>query len=319
MVHWRAKARIRRMAQHGKDMADGSGGEDLSLAALYAEPFRIFRPFRQTVPFVFASPHSGRAYPASFVTASRLNAVSLRRSEDAFVDELFCGAVAMGAPMIAARFPRAFLDVNRAPSEIDTAMFEGALGIAVDTPSPRVTAGLGVIPRIVRDGAEIYRGKLKPGDAEERLNRLYRPYHAALAQLIEETRAVFGVAVVVDCHSMPSAAAIPDVVFGDRYGMAAAPAVTRAAELAFESQGFSHARNAPYAGGYTTHIHGRRDRDVHALQVEINRALYLDEERIARGPRFEQVHARLNEAIARLVAVEPAALMRTRRHNLAAE
>jgi N-formylglutamate deformylase len=307
------------MAQQGKGLSEPGGGEDLSLAALYAEPFRIFRPFRQTVPFVFASPHSGRAYPASFVTASRLNAVSLRRSEDAFVDELFCGAVAMGAPMIAARFPRAFLDVNRAPSEIDTGMFDGTLGVTVDAPSPRVTAGLGVIPRIVRDGAEIYRGKLNPADAEDRLNRLYRPYHAALTQLIEETRALFGVAVVVDCHSMPSAAAIPDVVFGDRYGMAAAPSVTRAAELAFEGQGFTHARNAPYAGGYTTHLHGRRDRDVHALQVEINRALYLDEERIARGPRFETVHARLNEAIAKLVVIEPASLLRTRRHNLAAE
>ncbi len=198
-------------------------------------------------------------------------------------------------------------------------MFDGTLGIAVDAPSPRVAAGLGVIPRIVRDGAEIYRHKLRPGEAEERLNRLYRPYHAALAQLIDETLALFGVAVVIDCHSMPSAAAIPDVVLGDRYGMAAAPIVTRTAEIAFESQGFSHARNTPYAGGYTTHLHGRRDRDVHALQVEISRALYLDEERIARGPRFEQVHARLNEVIARLLAIEPASLIRNRRLNLAAE
>jgi N-formylglutamate deformylase len=307
------------MAQSGT----GKGAEqaqDPGLAALFAEPFRIHRPFRQTVPFVFASPHSGRAYPASFIAMSRLGATSLRRSEDAFVDELFCGAVALGAPLIAARFPRAFLDVNRSPSEIDAGMFDGALGIAIDAPSPRVTAGLGVIPRIVRDGADIYRGKLQPRDAEERLARLYRPYHEALARLIDETRELFGVAVVVDCHSMPSAAAIPDIVFGDRYGMAAAPAVTRVAELAFEAQGFSHARNAPYAGGYTTHLHGRRDRDVHALQVEINRALYLDEERIAKGPRFEIVHARLNEALARLVAIEPALLVRGgRRHNLAAE
>ncbi len=166
------------MAQQSKGSAEDNGGEDLGLAGLYAEPFRIFRPFRQTIPFVFASPHSGRAYPQRFVTGSRLNAVSLRRSEDAFVDELFCGAVAMGAPMIAARFPRAFLDVNRAPSEIDTAMFDGALGVAVDAPSPRVTAGLGVIPRIVRDGAEIYRGKLKParcrGTAEQVVPALSR-------------------------------------------------------------------------------------------------------------------------------------------------
>lgn len=292
---------------------------DTTLDALFAEPFRIHRPFRQTVPFVFASPHSGRAYPQSFVGQSRLNPTALRRSEDAYVDELFCGAVALGAPMIAARFPRAFLDVNRAPAEIDTAMFDGALPVAVDSPSPRVTAGLGVIPRIVRDGAEIYRGKLKPNDAEQRLTRLYRPYHAALARLIEETREQFGVAVVIDCHSMPSAAAIPDVVFGDRYGMAAAPTVTRTAELAFEAQGFSHARNAPYAGGYTTHLHGRRDRDVHAIQIEINRAMYLDEERIAKGPRFEMVHHRLTEAITRLLAIDPASLIRTRRHNLAAE
>jgi N-formylglutamate deformylase len=307
------------MAQSGTDM-EGRRTGDPSLAALFAEPFRIHRPFRQTVPFVFASPHSGRVYPASFVAMSRLGATSLRRSEDAFVDELFCGAVALGAPMIAARFPRAFLDANRAPSELDVGMFDGNLGIAIDAPSPRVTAGLGVIPRIVRDGADIYRSKLKPNDAEERLTRLYRPYHAALAELVEETRHQFGVAVVIDCHSMPSAAAIPDVVFGDRYGMAAAPAVTRIAELAFEAQGFSHARNAPYAGGYTTHLHGRRDRDVHALQVEVNRALYLDEERIAKSPRFDTVHARLNEALAHLVAIEPALLVRGgRRHNLAAE
>jgi len=293
----------------------GEAGGDL--AALYAEPFRLHRPFRQTVPFVFASPHSGRCYPASFIAQSRLSATNLRRSEDAFVDELFCGAVALGAPMIAARFPRAFLDANRAPSEIDSAMFEGALPVAVDSPSPRVAAGLGVIPRIVRDGAEIYRAKLPPRDAEERLARLYRPYHAALSQLVEETKARFGVAVVIDCHSMPSVAAIPDVVLGDRYGMAAAPVVTRAAELAFEAQGFSHARNAPYAGGYTTNLHGRRDRDVHALQVEVNRALYLDEERIAKGPCFEPVHARLTEALTRLVALDPAQI--APRLNLAAE
>ncbi|MGZ5937631.1 MAG: N-formylglutamate amidohydrolase [Rhizomicrobium sp.] len=293
---------------------------DASLAALFCDPFRIHRPFRQTVPFVFASPHSGRAYPDSFVAMSRLGPTSLRRSEDAFVDELFAGAVSLGAPMIAARFPRAFLDANRAPAEIDTAMFDGRLPVAVDAPSPRVTAGLGVIPRIVRDGAEIYRAKLSPRDAEERLTRLYRPYHAALAELIGETLENFGVAVIIDCHSMPSAAAIPDIVLGDRYGMAAAPLVTRTAEIAFEKQGFSHARNAPYAGGYTTLLHGRRDRDVHALQVEINRGLYLDEERIERGPRYEQIQHRLTAAIRQLLAIAPPLLARARpRQSFAAE
>jgi N-formylglutamate amidohydrolase len=297
-----------------------SGTVDAGLAALFDEPFHIHRPFRQTVPFVFASPHSGREYPESFIAMSRLGRISLRRSEDAFVDELFAGAVALGAPLISARFPRAFLDANRAPSEIDTAMFDGRLPVAVDAPSPRVTAGLGVIPRIVRDGAEIYRAKLSPREAELRLTRLYRPYHAALAQLIAQTVETFGVAVVIDCHSMPSAAAIPDIVLGDRYGLAASPLVTRAAEIAFEKQGFSHARNAPYAGGYTTLLHGRRDRDVHALQVEINRSLYLDEDRIERGPGYEEVHHRLTCAIAQLLAVEASILGRNRRHqNFAAE
>jgi N-formylglutamate deformylase len=301
------------MAQAGaKTPTQESSAIDVSLTALFDEPFCIQRPLRQTVPFVLASPHSGRDYPESFVAMSRLGRISLRRSEDAFVDELFGGAVALGAPMISARFPRAFLDANRAPSEIDSQMFDGRLPMAVDSPSPRVTAGLGVIPRIVRDGAEIYRAKLSPREAELRLARLYRPYHAALAQLITETLEIFGVAVVIDCHSMPSAAAIPDIVLGDRYGMAAAPLVTRAAEVAMENQGFTHARNAPYAGGYTTILHGRRDRDVHALQVEINRGLYLDEERIERSPRYDEIQHRLTAAIAQLLLIEPVLLSRNR-------
>src|SRR5690348_8455986 len=130
------------------------------LADLYARPFDVHRPLEQTVPFVFASPHSGRCYPPSFVAASRLSPLALRRSEDAFVDELFAGAVRLGAPMLAARFPRAFLDVNRSPREIDAGMFKAALSVTVETPSARVAAGLGVIPRVVRDGAEIYKSKL---------------------------------------------------------------------------------------------------------------------------------------------------------------
>src|ERR1700761_9635667 len=140
-------------------------------------PFRLDRPARQTVPFVFASPHSGRAYPASLLERSRLDATTLRRSEDAFVDELFAGVVKLGAPLLAAQFPRAFLDVNRNSTELDAAMFDAPLTVPVDTPSPRVTAGLGVIPRIVRDGAEIYRAKLDTNEADARIKGLYRPYH----------------------------------------------------------------------------------------------------------------------------------------------
>jgi N-formylglutamate deformylase len=268
-----------------------------------AEPFRLDRPARQTVPFVFASPHSGRCYPQSLLEKTRLDATTLRRSEDAFVDELFAGAVALGAPLLAAQFPRAFLDVNRGIAELDPAMFERGLDVKVDAPTPRVTAGLGVIPRIVRDGAEIYRGKLTGADAQARLDRLYKPYHQALAGLMEETRARFGVAVLIDCHSMPSALSVPDMVLGDRYGAACAPVLSNRAEAAFSRAGFSVARNTPYAGGHTTAQYGRVASGFHALQIEINRALYLDEDRIAKKPCFAEVTARLMRGLEFLTAM----------------
>jgi len=286
---------------------DESAG-DAALAGLYAEPFRLTWPGEQLIPFVFASPHSGRLYPASFLAGSRLSPVSLRRSEDAYVDELFADAVGLGAPLIAARFPRAYLDVNRSPAELDAAMFDGRLPLAVDASSPRVNAGLGVIPRVVRDGAEIYHEKLAAREAEERLSKLYRPYHAALTRLVEQTHSRFAMAVVIDCHSMPSAAVVPDIVLGDRYGISASPLLLRQAERAFEACGFSVARNAPYAGGYTTHLHGRPARGVHALQIEINRALYLDEETIRPNARFDEMRARIAQALHALVSLDPAQL-----------
>src|SRR3982750_2991707 len=266
-------------------------------------PFRLERPARQAVPFVFASPHSGRSHPDSLLARTRLDATTLRRSEDAFVDELFAGAVGLGAPLLAAEFPRAFLDVNRSSAELDIGMFDGALDVPVDIPSPRVTAGLGVIPRIVRDGAEIYRGKLDRREADSRLTALYKPYHQALAALMEETRARFGVAVLIDCHSMPSALSVPDIVLGDRYGASASPQLTARAEAAFVREGFSVARNTPYAGGYTTTLHGRVAAGCHALQIEINRALYLDEDRIAKKAAFETVRTRLTRAMRNLTAI----------------
>jgi len=278
------------------------------LAALFARPFRRFAPAMQTIPFVFASPHSGRHYPATLAAASRLAPLMLRRSEDAFVEELFGETVQLGAPLLAAEFPRVFLDVNRAPGEIDAAMFAGTLPLTVDAPSARVTAGLGVIPRIVRDGAEIYRGKLKPDEAALRLEQLYHPYHAALAALVEETRARFGVAVVIDCHSMPSSLGAPDIVLGDRYGASAAPALSRLAEASFLREGLSVARNTPYAGGYTTVRYGRPARGCHALQIEVNRGLYLDEDRLVRKEGFEMLKLRLTAALARIVQIAPDAL-----------
>lgn len=283
-------------------------GGDADLAALLARPFRLAEPPAQTVPFVFASPHSGRRYPTSLVARSRLDALTLRRSEDAFVDQLFAGVIALGAPLLAAEFPRAFVDVNRGSGELDAAMFDAAPGVPVDHPSPRVTAGLGVIPRIVRDGAEIYQSPLKAAEARQRLEGFYAPYHAALAGLLAATHARFGTAVLVDCHSMPSALSVPDIVLGDRYGTSAAPALIRWAQDAFTAQGFSVARNVPYAGGHTTLHYGRGNAPSHALQVEINRGLYLEEDRIVPKPSFEAVKTRLQTALARLTAIDPALL-----------
>src|SRR6202012_2504962 len=189
----------------------------------------------------------------------------------------------------------------------------------VETPSVRVNSGLGVIPRVVRDGADIYRSKLMPREAEQRLTRLYRPYHAKLSSMIEETRARFGAAILIDCHSMPSAAAIPDIVLGDRYGMSASHALMRRAEIAFERQGFGTARNTPYAGGYSTHLYGRPMLGVHALQIEINRALYLDEERIERTARFANIAARIADALSELTAIDIGLLRGGRSAPLAAE
>ncbi len=310
--------------QDGAAAKDGSDpardpAHDPAWAALKAKPFVLRAPDVQRVPFIFASPHSGRIYPPSFVARSRLSSTSLRRSEDAFVDELFASCVALGAPLIAAQFPRAFLDANRSPAELDAGMFEGELPHAIDSASPRVSAGLGVIPRIVRDGAEIYEGKLSILEAEERLSALYRPYHAALNVAVDATRARFGTAVVIDCHSMPSAAAAPDVVIGDRYGVAAGHALMRRAERSFEARGFSVVRNVPYAGGYTTLLHGRPVRGVHALQIEINRGLYLDEERILPSMRFHDVTRRIAESLRDLVAIDVALLGGTRPNAIAAE
>lgn len=284
--------------------AMGPDDADPVLAGLRAEPCALHRPLRQKVPFVFASPHSGRLYPASFIAKSRLGTTALRRSEDAFVDDLITqAALELGAPVICARFPRVYLDANRASTELDPGMFDGELVTTVEPASARVQAGLGVIPRVVRDGADIYRDRLAANEANERLSRLYRPYHAALLGLVEETRASFGAAVVIDCHSMPSAAAVPDVVLGDRYGTSATPALTRRAQQAFELRAFTVARNVPYAGGFTTQLYGRPEHGVHALQIEISRALYLDEERILPGPHFADVRARIAEVFLHLTTV----------------
>ncbi|HZK90543.1 MAG TPA: N-formylglutamate amidohydrolase [Stellaceae bacterium] len=269
-----------------------------------APPLDLRRPAARLLPLVVASPHSGSDYPADFVAASRLDPLTLRRSEDAFVDEIFGAAPLLGAPLIAARFPRAYLDVNREAYELDPAMFADALPDYVNARSPRVRMGLGTIARIVASGEEIYDGKLCFAEAEARIETLYRPYHAALADLVEETAADFGLCLVVDCHSMPSGAhgaagrEAADIVLGDCHGAACAPRIVETARRYLTGRGFVVALNAPYAGGFTTGHYGRPRQGRHALQIEINRAIYMDERSYRRRPAF----ARLSEDMAGLIA-----------------
>lgn len=274
---------------------------DESLKVLAAEPVVIAPALRKS-PFIFASPHSGNVYPSSFVKRSRLDAAALRKSEDAFVDELFASVPELGAPLITARFPRVYVDVNRAPGELDPAMFEGPLGLAIAARTPRVAAGLGVIPRVVRDGLEIYGVKIPAAEAHFRLEQFYHPYHSALSQLISEARAEFGLAIVIDCHSMPPPSRGSDIVLGDCYGEAASPDLTLFIQRTLAACGFTVARNTPYAGGYTTRLYGKPDEGMHAVQIEISRALYLDEARMTKAPGFAICRERLRRFTETLVS-----------------
>ncbi|WP_119418260.1 N-formylglutamate amidohydrolase [Desertibaculum subflavum] len=275
------------------------------------DPVILSLPTVQSIPFVYSSPHSGTFYPPDFLAAARLDHVAIRRSEDSFVDELFAAVPLLGAPLVAARYARAFCDVNREPYELDPAMFEDELPAFANTTSLRVAGGHGTIARVVGAGAEIYRGKLTFAEADRRIRDCYQPYHAALGRLLAETRARFGVAVLIDCHSMPSTGgplerdsgrARPDIVLGDRYGSACAPELVETATRALQSLGYRVSRNAPYAGGFNTYHYGRPAERLHALQIEINRGLYMDEERLAKKPGFARLAGDLERLVAALSA-----------------
>ncbi len=290
---------------------DDTAANDADEADLYDRPIDVLRPERQTSPFVFASPHSGRVYHRRFQSASRLDPTTLRASEDAFVDELFETAPDRGAPLLRARFPRAYIDANRHAWEIDPAMFDGPVPAWINARTPRVAAGLGSIPRIVADGAEIYAGPIRFEEAERRIRALHEPYHDALNTLLMESRARFGCAILLDCHSMPSIGGPGDrdrgrnrvdVVLGDRYGSSCAPQIVNDIEMHLRGLGLRVARNTPYAGGYSTERYGRPSRGFHAVQIEINRGLYMDERRVSKSRGFKGLKADMAEFIARLSA-----------------
>ncbi|MFV0490706.1 MAG: N-formylglutamate amidohydrolase [Pseudorhodobacter sp.] len=278
------------------------------------DAYRLFLPPCRTTPVVFSSPHSGCAYADTFGNRSRLDALTLRSSEDAFVDRLFASAPQAGAPLIAASAPRAFLDLNRAAEELDAALI-------ADVPrqphNPRISSGLGVIPRVVSAGRVIYRGKLRRDEAEERLQRYWHPYHRMLKQLLAESLESFGQTILIDCHSMPHEAieahgriggAYPEVVLGDRYGAAAERAVVDRVAGAFRAAGLRVARNTPFAGAYITQAYGRPSRRQHAVQVEIDRSLYMDEARILPHPDFDTFQALIAQAVADITDIGREAL-----------
>ena len=262
-------------------------------------------------PLVFSSPHSGQIYPARFLAAARLDPLTLRRSEDAFIDKLFAGALAAGAPLLRARFPRAFLDVNREPYELDPRMFEGHLPSFANTRSLRVAGGLGTIARIVGEGQEIYARRLPVEEAMARIEAYYKPYHHSLRHLLERTGDRFGLAILIDCHSMPSATANSggngeklraDVVIGDRFGASCHPQVADLIEEDLRGLGYLVQRNKPYAGGFITECYGLPAAHCHAVQIEVNRALYMDEKTMQIAAGFAEVARDLSQVIRALAA-----------------
>lgn len=260
-------------------------------------------PRRLEAPLVLNSPHSGRAYPRAFLDQSRLEPLALRRSEDAFVDELFAPCVAHGAPLLAATFPRAFIDVNREPFELDPHMFSDRLPSYVNTRSLRVAGGLGTIPRLVGDAQPIYRAPMTSAEALDRIARWYRPYHAQLIGLVDRSLAAFGVCLLLDCHSMPSSAVEgghADFVVGDRFGASAAPFLSDCLIQALGKRGYVVRRNKPYAGGFITEHYGEPAKGRHAIQIEVNRAIYLDERRIEKLPAMAKLTEDLFDVIGEL-------------------
>lgn len=273
--------------------------------AKMAEPFMLKQPAGQTVPVILTSPHSGRHYPAEFLAASRLNALSIRRSEDSFVEELFAAGPALGIPLLAATFPRAWCDPNREAWELDPDMFEDRLPDYVNSASPRVSVGLGTLARIVATGETIYRRKLRFAEAEQRVLSCWQPFHAALQALIRATVERFGTCLVIDCHSMPRNAEHTgprhmDMVLGDGYGTACSPQVTAFIHSALQRLGFSVRRNDPYAGGYITRHYGQPRHEIHVLQIEVARSLYMDERRIEKHAGFSTLTQHLSEFLGQL-------------------
>ncbi|AZO51094.1 MAG: N-formylglutamate amidohydrolase [Mesorhizobium sp.] len=282
-----------------------TAAEDFSVVP----PFEIRSGAEQRVPFLFNSPHSGRYYPERFLAMAKLDSNAIRRSEDCYVDELFGGAVVLGAPMLAANFPRAYLDVNREPWELDPRMFAEPVPAFCNIRSARVAGGLGTVPKLVGEGLDIYSGRLPLAEAVARIETVYKPYHETLKRLLTRTHARFGYAVLIDCHSMPASIRVgdngvrPDFIIGDRFGISATAALTETAIALLTGMGYTVAHNKPYAGGFITEHYGRPARHLHALQIEVNRGLYMNERTFQKSPGFDALADDLTRFSADLMAM----------------
>lgn len=271
-------------------------------------PFEILPPAEWTAPAVFNSPHSGRHFPPNFLKQSRLGTQALRKSEDCYVDELFMACVSHGAPMLRALVPRSYIDLNREPYELDPRMFSGELPGFVNSASPRVAGGLGTIPRIVAEGEDIYRGRIEFAEVRQRIEQVYVPYHRTLTALTNEVKAKVGEVLLVDCHSMPASATAHvnhkgaiDVVLGNRFGASCGEELSLLVEERLRSSGLTVLRNKPYAGGFITQNYGAPHRGHHALQIEINRSLYVNETTFEKTANFAPLKDILSRVIAKLL------------------
>ena len=272
-------------------------------------PYHLSLPEQRRTSVIFSSPHSGRDYPPGFLRRSVLDERTIRSSEDAFVDDLLDCVPDLGAPLLAARCPRAFVDLNRGPDELDPAVIEGLRPAGYN---PRVSSGLGVIPRVVAGGKAIYRGKLSPDEVMARIDDHWSPYHTCLAGLIAEARADFGEAIVIDMHSMPheavdsiaaAGARRPEIVLGDRFGAAAGGHVVDRIEAAFETAGLRTLRNAPFAGAYIAQHYGRPAGGAHVVQIEIDRALYMNEREIRPNGNYKGFKKTLAGILAEIIEI----------------
>jgi N-formylglutamate deformylase len=272
------------------------------------DPVVIRRPAAATTPLVLDSPHSGNAYPADFTPI--VGPEQYRRAEDMDVDVLFDHSPAVGAVLLAARFPRIYCDVNRAPDDLDPATVEGDLGMPL-RPSAKARLGKGVVWLAVPpDGAPLYAGPLPASAVRARLEACWKPYHAALATLLDETKASFGRVFHLDCHSMQAISNAmheegigkprPDIVLSDRDGTTASPAFLDVTRQLLEAEGFAVSVNDPYKGAEIVRRYGRPDAGQHSLQLELNRRLYMDEQRLERTAAFAATKARLDRVLARL-------------------